>query len=130
MAARALAQESQAFHHRVREDQQKADLDRCLRPPAEANPNEATAYYYLGITYEKTGDMEQAKESYTVTINMVEEYVSANPDSIDGHFMLGFCYEGIDDMEKAKEGYLKVLDLNPEHQEAKAGLERVEQYLP
>ena len=92
---------------------------------AEINPNDATSYYSLGMTYEKAGSLEKAKESYTITAGMLEEYISANPDSVDGHFMLGFCYEGIDNLEKAKEEYQAVLDLDPDHQEAQEGLERL-----
>ena len=91
----------------------------------EINPNEATAFYYLGITYEKAGDMEKARENYAITIDMLEEYISVNPDSVDGHFMLGFSYEGAGDLQKAKEEYQTVLDLNPDHQEAQEGMSRL-----
>ncbi|MFO8102129.1 MAG: tetratricopeptide repeat protein [Dehalococcoidia bacterium] len=106
-------------------DEQYEKAIDVLSEAAEAHPNNTTAQYFLSIACEKAGQVEKAAEEYEQSITMLEQFVEEQPANAEGHYMLGFCYERTGDLEKAKEEYYAVLEVNPNHQQANAALDRL-----
>jgi len=70
-------------------------------------PDNAEAYYNLGIVYAKQGKLDLAVESYQATINI-------NPDYEKTHYNLGNAYGRQDKSDLAIESFKKALRINPD----------------
>jgi tetratricopeptide (TPR) repeat protein len=69
-------------------------------------PNEANAYYYLGLCQLKTNQVEVAIEQFNKVCQL-------SPQFPGGYLQLGICYQKLDNLPKALENYEKSLESDP-----------------
>ena len=73
----------------------------------ELNPEDAGAYYNMGISYDNIEAYEKAIEAYQKAIEL-------NPEDAGVYYNMGISYDNIEAYEKAIEAYQKAIELNPE----------------
>lgn len=88
--------------------------DRCI----ELEPDNEAGYANKGVILVAQEQFEKAKE---VLVKACE----LNPESYIAHYFLGFCYEKLGNKKAAEREYKDTLKINPKHQGAKDGLERL-----
>lgn len=88
--------------------------DRCI----ELEPENEAGYANKGVILVAQEQFERAR---AVLVKACE----LNPESYIAHYYLGFCYEKLGDKKAAQREYKDVLKINPKHQGAREGLERL-----
>ena len=71
------------------------------------NPNDADAYFMLGLTYDRIGEYEKA-------ISPWKKLIQLKPNSFTPHNNLGYAYEKLGRIDKAIKEYRKALRIDPE----------------
>lgn len=104
-----------------------------------SNPNNASAYYYLGLAYQNLGDANKALQNYSMSIQFnpksqdalfnrgalytnygkynealadMNNYVKLNTQNANAYFYLGNIYFGLNNFEQAIVYYKAVLQFN------------------
>ena len=83
------------------------EAEECYRQALKLEPNDARAYYNLGITYRDQNNLDAA----------INEYVKAlaiNPNYLEAHFQLGGIYSLKDNSELAIGEFKEALRINPD----------------
>ena len=70
------------------------------------NPNDATAYYNLGIPFHRKGEYHCAIENYTKALNL-------NPNLIGVHYNRGFAYATMGEYDSALKDFNIEIEINP-----------------
>ncbi len=124
---------------------------------ADLLPESADVQYNLGLLYQLSGNEEAALAAYQRAVNLDNNHwtawksmavlylhneeweqgvgilasiIRANPEEIDAKFLLAQCYELGEDYNSARLLYEAVLKEQPEHQEARAALDRLPLAVP
>ena len=117
-----------------------------------AHPENAEAYYGLGLVKIKLHRLEQAREHLIVATRLKPELIEGayqlgwialerkkvaeakenllrviqkEPDHAPAHYLLGLAYERGGELEKANDAFRKAVTLDPEQMEAFVALERL-----
>jgi Flp pilus assembly protein TadD len=120
-------------------------------------PESPEAHNNLGVVYALNGDLHAAEEAYQQAIRLDADHapawknlamiylrqnrlaegvqllaalVKTNPHDVEALFLLGSCYEEGEDYPSARLLYEQVLQLQPDHGEARQGLERLPRPAP
>ena len=124
---------------------QYEDAIRAYKEVIRLNPNNADAYYGIGLTYSILKQHREAKEAFEHAIKLKPDFAEAHyslglaysdlkesgkaikayaeainlkPDFVDTHYMLGLTYGSLSQYEKAIESFKKVIKLKPDHFDA------------
>ena len=74
--------------------------------------SETIRYHYnLGVTYQKQGQLSQAKKEY-------EKVVQLDPLNVETHNNLGLIYKDMEELDAAMEEYQKAISIDPDHWKA------------
>lgn len=90
-----------------------------LKKAIEIDPLSSLSHYNLGRAYREKQDWDKAIIEFKQAIGIDDEY-------LDAHYYLGLTYEDKGEKDLAKKEYEKVLNLNPNHNNAKERLEKLE----
>lgn len=94
-----------------------ADFDQLGKILNEANkalftkPNNANAYYNMGIALQNQSKLEEAIEAY-------KKALASKPDYVDAYFTMGFALQKQHKLEEAIEAYNKAIAIKPYYAEA------------
>ena len=110
-----------------------------------ANPNNNSAYYYLGLAYQNTGDPNSALQNYSLCLQLnpnnqealfnrgtmyanygklnealvdLNNYVKLNSQNANAYFYLGNIYSGLKNFDQAIQYYNYVLKFNNQFAQA------------
>ena len=136
------------------EKENKLALD-YLNNALNIDPLNPEVNYYIGMYYQSTGEYEKAIQQYSLILDLnpgyfyatynigyvnlvyLKDYESAidyfnqtielEPNYTDAYFNRGFSYELKDDLVNARLDYKKSLELDPNHQKAIEGLNRLDE---
>ena len=106
---------------RVNADYDKAQHAQAIKDFNRAlliNPKEFDAFFNRGNVYVLIGDYERAIADFG-------KYIARKPSDFTGYFRRGFAHEMLGNKRKAVADYRKVLSLQPGHQRATDGLQRL-----
>ncbi|MFQ6046809.1 MAG: tetratricopeptide repeat protein [Gemmatimonadales bacterium] len=99
-------------------------LYRMFRDVIAEEPDNLPAHYQVGKFGVLTGtDMEVAERS--LLFYLENERPPDAPSHASAHWRLGMLYERMDRRDDARQQYLKALELEPDHAQAKAALEKL-----
>lgn len=84
---------------------------KCYKLIIKTEPNNYTAYLFLGLTLRRVGRNNEAKECYLKAINL-------KPDLADAYFNLGNIFYGLNDLNEAKKNYEKTIKFKSDHAHA------------
>ena len=73
----------------------------------ETEPENDTAYLFLGLTYRRIGKLEEAKKSYKKVIEL-------KPNLADPYYNLGNIFYSLNKLDEAKENYQKAIKFKPD----------------
>lgn len=121
------------------------------------DPSNIQAKYAIAMFYQETGRYEEAIKEYEAILSENEKFVFAhynlgyvelvynknyekaighfekaveiNPKYPDAFYNIGFCYELLGDIQKSLDNYRKAIELEPNHQKAVEGLNRIDKML-
>jgi tetratricopeptide (TPR) repeat protein len=97
--------------------QKLPEAETVLKQAAAMDPDNAHAWYALGLTHLDAGTPKLA-------IDDMQHVVKIDPADPDAHYFLGSFYLSLADYPHAKEEYEAALKLNPLHASAQFGLAR------
>ncbi len=84
-------------------------------------PDNADAFYTLGLVHEKMGHYDEAKDAYVRAATL-------NPDNLDVYFSLGTLYDDhLNDAAKSVEAFRRYLQLGGSHARARAAVSQADQ---
>lgn len=103
------------------------DLDKAKENFAKAvlyDPNFVDGYFKLGLAYIELEDLAKAIENLNIAIEKGEDNINFTSSVYNN---LGVAYSYQNNYAKARECYEKALDLNPNNENAKGNLKKLEQ---
>jgi tetratricopeptide (TPR) repeat protein len=93
------------------------EAEETLKQATAVDPNNARAWYALGLTHLSGGNPKLA-------IDDLQHVVKIDPKDADAHYFMGSFYLSLNDYAHAKQEYEAALNLNPIHASAHFGLAR------
>jgi len=149
LEARIGKEKDSYFGDFIKKDDEDSAIEN-FRKAAQKNPQDAGAFFLLGMLYYEKGDYERAIEAYQENIRIIpdnssiiynnlgwtygelekyqeavdafKEAVKQNPENADFHYGLGWVYNELKDYKKAVESYKQAILIQPGHTYAHYGL--------
>ena len=137
------------FKDFIKKDDEDSAIEN-FRKATQKNPQDAGAFFLLGMLYYEKGDYKRAIEAYQENIRIIpdnssiiynnlgwaygelgkyqeavdafKEAVKQNPENADFHYGLGWVYNELKDYKKAVESYKQAILIQPGHTYAHYGL--------
>ena len=89
-----------------------------LNAVVKANPDNAHAWFVLGLVFKNQGDFQQSLPAFQSAARLV-------PDDPDVFYFIGVVETELGEQQKANEAFERALQLNPFHASAEFGLARL-----
>jgi superkiller protein 3 len=83
-------------------------VESCYKQIIMSNPNNANAYYNLGLTY---NDLK----NYTEAIKCFQKAIAIDPNDAKAYYNMGIAYRHLKNSEEAIKCFQKAIEINPNH---------------
>ncbi|MEM8907424.1 MAG: tetratricopeptide repeat protein [Bacteroidota bacterium] len=114
-----------AHHTRANYLQQAGQLEKAIaayRKITLLDPDYSDAYFNTGLAY-----LEM--DSVALALRHFDLVVKTDPTNAQGYYFRGVCAERSGEFQKAKQDFQQTLSFDPEFEEARAALNKVDQQL-
>jgi len=136
-------------HYGELKPKEKGKYVELTKQKIKKDPNDAKAYFELGVQYKEVGELELAENNfrksleldvgqiiptlnlaivqqkqgkYDPAVNSFEEVLKKDDKNAEAYFGLGFCYFKKGDLEKASENFESAIKNNPSFMDAYVNL--------